>query len=207
MPEAYPLSWPYAWPRHKGVRTRARFSSTGIGKSGYRHATDLQLTDALDRLESEVSKLRASDTLISSNLQLRLDGKPRINQAAPGDPGVAVYFKLNGQERVLACDRWDRVEGNIAAIAAHIGALRGQERWGVGSIEQAFRGYTALPAPGQDRGGGWRKTLGLDGLGDFPLAQIESRYKQLAKLHYNDHDRMVALNIAIEQARAYFNAA
>jgi len=36
------------------------------------------------------------------------------------------------------------VSDNIAAIAAHIEALRAQERYGVGTIEQAFAGYSAL---------------------------------------------------------------
>jgi hypothetical protein len=46
---------------------------------------------------------------------------------------------------VLACDKWNRPEDNLWAIAKHIDALRGQARWGVGSVEQAFAGYAALP--------------------------------------------------------------
>ena len=49
-------------------------------------------------------------------------------------------------EHVLACDRWDRPEHNLRAIAKHVEAIRGQERWGVGSVAQAFRGYQALPS-------------------------------------------------------------
>jgi hypothetical protein len=59
-----------------------------------------------------------------------------------------VYFKLHGKDRVLACDKWDRVADNIAAIAAHIDAIRRQDRYGVGTIDQAFAGYSALPPPG-----------------------------------------------------------
>lgn len=35
----------------------------------------------------------------------------------------------------------------MAAIAAHIEALRGQERWGVADLAQAFAGHVALPSP------------------------------------------------------------
>ena len=57
-----------------------------------------------------------------------------------------MYFKLDSvpEGLVLACDRWLRVEDNIAAVAAHIGALRGIDRWGVGSVRQAFAGYKRL---------------------------------------------------------------
>jgi len=48
----------------------------------------------------------------------------------------------------LACDRWDKVQDNIYAIAMTIEPLRGIERWGSGSmVEQAFTGFFALPAP------------------------------------------------------------
>ena len=62
----------------------------------------------------------------------------------PDDPGVAVYFQLHDKERVLACDKWDTVADNIAAIAAHIDGIRRQDRYGVGTIDQAFAGYSAL---------------------------------------------------------------
>ena len=73
--------------------------------------------------------------MISTNLKLRLDGLPRSDQATPADPGVAVYFELDGKTIVLACDKWNRVADNIYAIAKHVDALRGQDRWGVGTVE------------------------------------------------------------------------
>ena len=60
---------------------------------------------------------------------------------------MAVYFNLGKRRVVLACDKWDRVESNVWAIAKHVEAMRGQDRWGVGSVEQAFTGYLALPEP------------------------------------------------------------
>ncbi|MDQ2763679.1 MAG: J domain-containing protein, partial [Pseudomonadota bacterium] len=73
------------------------------------------------------------------------------------DPGAAFYFELDGKAHVLACDRWDQLADNIAAIAAHIEALRGQERWGVADLRQAFAGHVALAAPDP-----WWIVLGVD---------------------------------------------
>ena len=93
----------------------------------------------------ELRLLGATETIVPTNLRVRLDGLPMSGQRNPDDPGVAVYFRLRGQDRVLACDKWTSVWDNLWAIVRHIEAVRGQERWGVGTIEQAFEGYTALP--------------------------------------------------------------
>lgn len=74
----------------------------------------------------------------------------------PTDPGAAFYFEFDGRPHVLACDKWARLADNVSAIAAHIEALRGQERWGVADLAQAFAGHVALPAPEQ-----WWQILGV----------------------------------------------
>lgn len=200
--ERHPLSWPAGWPRTApGARKRARFSSKGGGT--WSITQSLSVYAALRRLTDELDRLRASAVLISSNLPLRSDGMPRSAAREPGDPGVACYFKMNGADRVFACDRWDRVADNVAAIAAHIGALRGMDRWGVGSTEQAFRGYTALPSPEAARPRGWREVLEY---GNSPpdKATINRHYAILAKTEHIDaggsHERMVALNAARDAA-------
>ena len=78
-------------------------------------------------------------------IRLRLDGLPYSNQTPPADKGVAVYFTHKKQAMCFACDRWDRVQDNIYAIAMTIQALRGIERWGSGSmVEQAFLSVSTL---------------------------------------------------------------
>jgi hypothetical protein len=113
----------------------------------YASLDSISVNDATGELLGELERLGAAEgPVISTNLKLRLDGLPRSDQATPADPGVAVYFELDGKTIVLACDKWNRVADNIYAIAKHVDALRGQDRWGVGTVEQAFRGYTALPS-------------------------------------------------------------
>lgn len=187
-PTNYPLSWPVGWPRVLG------YSRKG---GPFR----VSLSGALDRLEAELRRLGASHLVISTNLRPRLDGRPYADQALRvTDPGVAIYFRLKEQPRVLACDRYLKIEQNIAAIAAHVEALRGIERWGVGSLEQAFAGYAALPAPGAD----WRTVFGYEH-DHFPaLASVKARYRERAReIHPDrggDHDQLVRLNQAMEAA-------
>lgn len=137
-----------------------------------------------DDLSGEIHKLGGQHAVLSCNLQRRVDGRPYSNQAQPQDTGVAVYFTLKGRRVSLACDKWPRVECNAWAIFKHIEALRGQERWGVGSIEQAFRGYVALPGIGQTSGSNWWETLGVPV--NSNAEQVKEAFRVLAKKHHPD---------------------
>jgi hypothetical protein len=146
----WPLEWPAGWKR-ASVRQRANFST--------KRSVDgrLSVIQSTTRLEGEVERLGGSNPVLSTNVSLRLDGRPRSDEE-PRDPGAALYFNFKGRATVLACDKWNRVADNIAAIAAHIDALRRVDRYGVGTIEQALAGYKALPA---DTAADWRAVLGV----------------------------------------------
>jgi hypothetical protein len=103
--------------------------------------------------------------------------------AQPADPGAAVYFKFKGRAIVLACDTYRTVTDNIAAIAAHIEALRRIERYGVGRIEQALAGYRALPA---DSAADWRQVFGFPAGSRPILADVKARYLERAKADHPD---------------------
>lgn len=146
------------------------------------------------------------DVVISTNLQLRLDGLPRSNQAEPADPGVAVYWQTTkGEPKVMAIDLYDRVADNLAAIAASIEALRAIERHGGAAIlDRAFTGFTALPAPGQTTARGWREVLGV-GPEERDFAKVQDKYRRLAAVHHPDRggtaELMSELNWAWNQAQ------
>lgn len=152
---SYPLSWPIGWRRstaHECARFSKRERQYGA-TSSWTSTKAVTISEAIRRLFSEIKaftkggyqwRINPDRVVVSTNVRVKLDGLPYSNAAEPSDSGVAVYFKLDDRPTVLACDKWNRVADNIAAIAAHLGALRGQERWGVGSIEQAFAGYAAL---------------------------------------------------------------
>lgn len=182
----YPLSWPAAKPRTPShLRKAARFNDFG---------RDVSVIRAVERLEAELDALGARSPILSTNLELRLDGRPRSDRSPPADPGAALYFTLKGREIALACDRWDRVADNIVAIAKHIEALRGQDRWGVGTIEQAFAGYEALPAPEQ-----WWQVLGLTA--EASVAEINANYRILARTAHPDTGGSEAAMARLNTAR------
>lgn len=177
---AYPLCWPESWPRRESYKIQ---SSKFLRSSSFA-ARRRSMSEATSELQAELDRLGASRAILSSNVVLRLDGLPRSDQAQPKDKGVAVYFTLKNKPVSLACDKWDRVEDNVWAIVKHIESLRGQDRWGVGSIEQAFRGYMALPAPGQTAGMNWWQVLGVPLNAD--RQQIREAYLILVKKHHPD---------------------
>jgi hypothetical protein len=200
-PQAYPLSWPSYVPRTKH-RTRAAFwSKTRPNSVGYRGTQYKTMTDALGSLQREMDNLLgASHMVLSTNVALRLDGLPRADQPKQMDPGAALYFNRNKQRLCMPCDKWDRVEDNIYAIAKHIEAMRGMERWGVGTTEQAFAGYKAL-----SEGEKWWVVLKCDR--DADTTEISKAFQLEAKYAHPDmpggsHDAMSRLNAARDQAIA-----
>jgi hypothetical protein len=211
MSDRYPLSWPSGWrrtPRH--LRQSARFGRgerryTSDGQSSWISKRPLSVADATSRLMTELHRLgvRDGDALLSTNVKVRLDGLPYSNQPEPDDMGVAVYFRLHEADRVLACDTWTRVADNLAAVAAHITAMRAIDRYGVGTLDQAFAGYVGLPAKGQT----WRTTLGFPP--DAPVTRdaIDQAFKARAREAHPDreggsHDAMASLVGARDEALA-----
>ncbi|WP_347271875.1 J domain-containing protein [Rhizorhabdus histidinilytica] len=194
MTQAYPLTWPASWPRARS-RGRAKFSQ----KDARGWAVQATIATARDRLQREVDLLGARDVILSTNVELRLDGQPRSDRGNPVDTGAALYFKLKGRDTVLACDRWDRVADNIIAIAKHIEAIRGMDRWGVGTVEQVFTGYQALPAPEQ-----WWQVLGVSAAA--AVDEIDAAYRRLAPAAHPDRGgsdaAMARLNAARDAGRA-----
>lgn len=211
---SYPLSWPNGWRRTAPAsRQRARFAKgtttvqhwtdgTGAARQNvHRGSKELSVADATRRLIVELGRLgvRDYDFILSTNVQLRLDGLPYSNQKDPADPGAAVYFKLKGQPRALACDRWLRVADNIAAIAAHVEAIRAVDRYGVGTLDQAFAGYAALPPAAED----WRSVFGLNG--GATIERVEQVYREMALTAHPDRGGdpavMSRLNVTRDAAR------
>lgn len=136
------------------------------------------VAQAREELLAELRRLGASGVEISTAIPPRNDGLPRAGAAEPADPGVAVYFELEEDDFVLACDRWYRVAANMRAIAKHVAAIRGIARWGVGRLEQAFRGYQALP----EKAGGlaWWEVLGFETVAEAaPLPAVKRRFAKL----------------------------
>jgi glycine/D-amino acid oxidase-like deaminating enzyme len=208
--EAWPLCWPVGRRRApNGTRTRAKFHAKSRSDEGWVQRNGITLASARDTLFHELELLKATRVVLSTNLKLRLDGLPMSGQRQPDDPGAAVYFHkggtANNRQLCFACDRWDRVEDNIVAIAKTIEAIRGIDRWGTGDMVQAaFTGFQALPAPPVVTATqAWWDVLGLPA--DSPKQTVEDRYTELARKYHPDRGgdpaKMAEVNAAIEDFR------
>lgn len=178
---AYPLAWPQGWPRTK-VRERSRFKQT--------------LAAAMRGLETELGRINARSVVISSNVTL--------GQERPSDPGVALYFRQGPADRCVPCDRWDRVQDNVHAIALTLEALRGIDRWGTpGMMAAAFRGFAALPSPA-DGPTDWRTLLGFEPGSTPTPEEIRAAYRKRIGTVHPDRgdvsDSAMALNVARDAA-------
>jgi hypothetical protein len=211
----YPLCWPEGWPRTPSHnRKRAAFHKSSMVSStnsdySYRQKSSLTISDATNRVLDELRRLGAhGDVIISSNLRLRNDGLPMGKQAQPDDPGVAVYWEKRGKpQNVMAIDLYDKVEGNLAAIAATLDAMRAIERHGGAQIlERAFTGFQALPSPEQAGGLPWHVVLEIDTQYSYTIDDCENQYRRLRSQCHPDKpggssEKFQQLQRAIEQAR------
>jgi len=192
--ESYPLHWPVGWPRTEKPKSSLFSTSLSVARDG---------------LIEEIHLLGGRDVIISTNQETyRRGGRdiPYAKQLALGeDCGAAVYFKLNGNPQVFACDRWNRLQDNLQAIRKTIEALRGIDRWGSSEMmNRVFTGFAALPETAGQSSGSWWEVLGFDSP-YHPQAAYQAAYRKKARTAHPDNGgsdaAMARLNWAIEQAR------
>lgn len=165
---AFPLTWPDGWGRLKSYqRKRATFT---------RYKRELTIADALTRVREELGRMsiRDDDLVVSTNLELRMDGWPKSGQREPADPGAAVYWRDKAKNtRCMAIDRYDRVADNLAAIAATLDAMRAIERHGGAEIlNRAFTGFTAIEHESKP----WYLVLGVPA--HTPTNDVRAAYRR-----------------------------
>jgi hypothetical protein len=184
--QAFPLSWP------TGVKRISRSVRSQFGEHS--------VAEGVKEIRRQLSLLGARLPVISSNIPLKSDGNPYSDPGRMADAGAAVYFQLNGKPYCLPCDRWDRVEHNFWAIAKHLEAMRGMQRWGVGSVEQQFAGFKALVAQSES----WFDVL--ECRADATADTINAQYRARARSAHPDaggsHAAMSRLNSARDSALA-----
>jgi len=190
MTQRYPLVWPAGKPRTLGWdRKRGQFK-----------AADKPITvdRAFERIDYELDRIGGKNPLVSSNVELRVDGRPRMDRSPPGDPGVCLYFDMGGKPHALACDAYETVAQNLAAIAAHLEATRAIARHGVATAAEMFSAFVALPQPKR-----WWESLGL--AANSGLADVEAAWRRLVAEHHPDRGgsqaRIAEINAARDAAR------
>lgn len=185
--QAYPLQWPAGWRRTESYRReRAKFGKSerkSNGETSWTEKKDLSVTDGVVRvlLELERMGIRRDDVVVSTNIPTRLDGLPRGDARVPQDPGATVYWRKGKETRCMAVDRYNRVQDNLAAIAATLDAMRAIERHGGATIlDRAFQGFIALAAPVA-----WWQILKLSSH-NVTRAEIDQAFRRLAQEHHPD---------------------
>ncbi|TGL35575.1 J domain-containing protein [Leptospira perdikensis] len=192
MIEAYPLAWPEGFKRTKYPRG-SRFEKR-----------DLSISKTTKEVIYQLKLLGGTNAIISTNLRLKIDGLPYSQQKQPEDRGVAVWFTLNGNQRVLACDEWRTIEENLWAVAKTIDAMRGIDRWGVSDmLDRIFTGFLALPSKPH-----WKYILDLPEKCSFE--DVKRSFLLKAKEFHPDRggdpEKMAELNEAFESAKREFHA-
>lgn len=188
---ASPLTWPTGWPRTN------RPESSRFGKWNKPVSIHRASSEVLDQLR--IMGIPQRNVIISTNLRLRQDGLPYSNQRQPEDVGVSVWFIQEGQQKVIALDKYTKIADNLWAVAKTIEAMRGIERWGGGQIlERVFTGFNALPGPDTESAATWKDYFIQFGYDTKDRDTLKTAYRALSKkLHPDrggDADKMATLN-------------
>lgn len=185
---ASPLTWPHGWKRTPaGHRVDARFGSRKKQTNGYHALQKITVAHAVDAVYVQLRMMGFGDwqSILSTNLNLRLDGIPRSGQPEPQDTGASVWWRKDTDQpyKVLAIDQYDRVADNIYAIAKTLEAMRGIGRWGSGEIlERTYTGFTALPGPDTAGGVDHYQVIGAQA-GDSPTDLSQAYRRALSAAH------------------------
>lgn len=170
----YPLQWPAGYDRT---------ASPGYG--GFK--VDIEKADR--ELAQELERLGASSAYLSTDYELRMDGRPRRDRPAKSE-AATLHFVRNGQELMIPCDRFNSLRDNIRAIGLSLAAIRSMERYGTSQMmDRALSGFAALPASAS---GGtamvveqpWHEILGVDA--SAPREVIDAAYKAMRKKTHPD---------------------
>lgn len=179
----YPLAWPDNMPRTPpGKRVRSPF------RTGYDQAVK-NVTKSLQGFQKD-SGLRIDNPVMSSNRDL-------MDRIKDNDPGVAVWFQMDGQWVAFGVDRFPDPASNIQAIHHIIEARRTELRYGgLAIVRQTFKSFLALPAPA---GKHWSEILGVPR--DATAAQIQAVYRKLAAERHPDRGGSDAMMADLNAAR------
>jgi hypothetical protein len=211
--ERYPLQWPAHKPRTPASeRQDARFHKQ-VYNGSWNQKVKLSVADAVKRVENELAlytrinkpfRIPPGSVVISTNVNVGVRGKPLSSQPEPEDPGVAIYFVLDGKPYCFECDKWTRVADNLAAVAAHARALRNIEGYGVGRQHDVYTGFKALPEKASASAGAWWMILEVQENTSPDI--IKSAYKKLMLRYHPDTGSAADINKYHKVQQAYNEA-
>jgi hypothetical protein len=202
--EKYPLCWPVGYPREQRP-SRSRFGNNPFGKTR---------DEIFKQLRLMLSWKDRENVILSTNIPLKNDGYPYANYKQLSDKGVAVYFRYQNTDTVICCDKWDKIEDNLWAVAKTIESMRAIDRWGVSDfMKRSFTGFNALPPKQPDKPKReWWQVMTYSqkpGNASWDWAGVEAQYKSLAKQRHPDVvggsvEQFQELSNAFAEAKKYY---
>ena len=97
MTYEYPLSWPPGFQRTK-YPAQSRF--------------DTPEERVKRNLEFQLEPMDAANVVVTTNSELRRDGRPCANQRIT-DTGLAIYFTRKAGSRPVPCDKWNSTRDDL----------------------------------------------------------------------------------------------
>ncbi len=212
MTDTYPLRWPDGWPK-----TPAADRQTGnqFKRGGYNGSLPTFSSGRKDVLE-ELARMGVQTCVISSSVDVRVDGVPRSGVNADRftlrEPGVALYFTYKGRPVELAQDAFTSPGVNLRSLAICLESMRAVERHGgkvIGS--RIFDGFAALPPPaGMKPKRPWWEVLHYSANPEerelLSAGEVKARFNTLAKRMHpdagGDSDDLSELTTARDEAVA-----
>lgn len=146
--------------------------------------------------------------LMTTNMEVNLDGSIRARQRKPEDQGATLVFPWKDRETVVAVDCFFELEQNIAAIASALEAIRRLHRLDASMMDQAMAGFQALPNPGAISQSHWKTALGFSMEDEVNFEQAKHRYRVCMSRAHTDkggnHETAAKINMAWSDAKAHF---
>lgn len=166
--------------------TRSRLPKSSPFKASY--------TDTESLLRRELRMLGAKQVVIQLDLpesKIRRDGMPYAD-ARPVSAGVILSFESPKGSLSFPCDRFDRWQDNLRAVALALEALRKVDRYGVTRQNEQYRGWAKLGGPADAIGfasaGEAANYIGrfIDWLPSMVLMDVHSAFRQAARKVHPD---------------------
>jgi hypothetical protein len=152
------------------------------------------LGQTLDELEAALERIGATEYRLSTAAPQRQSDRRPHADARPDDPGIAVRWRMDGQQYAVACDRWSRLRDNAREVTLYLEEKRKMEGRPVATGQSEFAS-AALPSPDRDdvvvAGAGSapdrepHEVLGV--APDADDAVVRGAFRELAKRDHGDH--------------------
>ncbi|MEK6746778.1 MAG: hypothetical protein AABY33_07085 [Pseudomonadota bacterium] len=192
-----PLSWPESIPVTAKMQQR---SDNGF-------SADMSLTDAINFLKEEIEATGINHAVLY--LDVEQPQVERLRKKIGSRTGACLHLKYRDKGYIITCDRWQKMEHNIYAMHLAVRQWLNMQRWGIGWLSMLMAGFEIeagydindAPTEGLDIA----ECLKSFGLGSTAtLDDATAIYHRRAKTLAHDNEKLVKLNLQMDEIRIYF---